>query len=247
MKRMPMFLLILLLISACGQSGQTVQPEQTAIPTFVLPKIVAYTKTLVPALTPSITPTPTLMKAGSPIPDIKLILTDPLDLLLEINDLPLAGNYYLPNAGLSPLRNSEILQNLGAEKGEEYINETGRVDGWIVSFQRGSNTASLPEEVKDSVVFYESVEGAQLSIEKYWNLNRSPDIRQILGPPTVGDLSLAFSLTKGNRVEYVYYFSYRNYVHTLELKGIESGVTLDLVEQLAGKLFAKLVSVQFQE
>jgi hypothetical protein len=247
MKTMPMFLLILLLLSACGQSGQTAQPEQTATPTFALPVIVVYTKTPVPVFTPSITPTPTLMRVASPLPEIKLIKADPQDLLLAINDLPLAGKYYLPNAGLSRLSNREIIQSLGAEKAQEYINETGRVDGWTVNYKRGSNTVSSPEEVVDSVVVYETVEGAQSSIEKYWNLNRSPDFRQILGYPTVGDLSLAISLTKGNRVQYVYYFSYSNYVHTLELKGIESGVTLDLVKQLADKLLARLVSVQFEE
>ena len=133
------------------------------------------------------------------------------------------------------------------EKGEEYINATGRVDGWIVIYERGSKTVSVPDEVIDTVVIYETLEGAQLSINEYWNLNRSPDIRKILNPPAVGDLSLALSLVKGNRVEYAYFFSFRNVVHILEIKGLESEVTLDLVEQLANKLLARLVSVQFQE
>lgn len=232
MKILPAFLLILFLLSACIPSEQPAPPTppqtQIAIPTIIL-----------------VSPTPTLIPTATTIPsatpDLRVITADPKEFLLSVYDLPLVGKYYLPKGGLSPLRNSEIIQSLGAKRGEEFIDETGRVDGWVVLYKRGASTRPVPKEIVDTVVMYQTAEGARLSIEKYWDTGLPPDIRTVLSPPLTGDLSLALSLTKRNAAEFYYYFSYRNFVHRLEVRGLEKEVTMKFVEQLAGVLLDKMV------
>ena len=228
------FLLIVVFLSACTPPGVV---EEVAQPTPTRPKIFVPTIVLV---SPTVTLVPTATLVPSATPDLRIGTTDPKEFLLSVYDLPIGGKYYLPKNGLTPLRNREVIQSMGAEKGEQFINETGRLDGWTVRYQRGASNLPLPEQIVDTVVMYQTTEGAQLSIENYATLNLSPAIRKILSPPLTGDLSLALSLTRGSTVEQYYYFSYRNYVHRLEVRGLQSEVTLELVGQLAGVLLDKL-------
>lgn len=228
------FLLIVFFLSACTPSGGV---EDVAQPTPTRPKI---TVPMIVLVSPTVTLAPTATVVPSATPDLRIVTADPKEFLLSVYDLPIGGKYYLPKKGLTPVRNVEIIQSMGSEKGEQFINETGRLDGWTVRYQRGAGNRPLPELIVDTVVMYQTTEGAQLSIEKYATLNLSPDIRKILSPPLTGDLSLALSLTKGRTVEQYYYFSYRNYVHKLEVRGLQSEVTLELVGQLAGVLLNKL-------
>ncbi len=227
---------LVMFVSACAPSEQAIQTAlaktQEAAPTN--------TSTAVPP-----TKTPTATVTPSPTPDVRVITADPKEFLLDADDLPREGKYYLPNANWkTPHRNSEILNAWGAEKGGKYINETGRVDGWIVAYKRGSSKVPLPDEVYDNVVLYQTAKGAQYSITKYGDTNLSPDFVEIQSPPAVGDLSRAFLLKKGNTSEYLYYFSYRNYLHVLDIYGLESEVNPKFVEQIAKKLLAKLEDAQ---
>ncbi len=239
MKKTPYFILIVIIFSAC-----TPQPAPTpAQTTPTLPELpqsaitaigVAPTKTLAPTVTPLPTSTP----------DLSTIKADPEDLLLELKDLPIVGEYYLPKNGLSPNRNSEIIQRLGTEKGEAYIQETGRLDGWTVTYERGITIQTIPQVIIDNISMFETIEGAQISIALDID-NLSTNYREILSPTTLGDFSRGFSYTRSNTVSYIYYFSYRNYVHALEIRGTENEVTLSFVGDIANKLLEKLVIAQF--
>ena len=230
MKTILFFYLIAFLLFACAPPVQveptTTEPARPALTFIGVPP----TGTQVPTATPIPTSTP----------DLSIITADPKNFLLELEDLPIVGKYYLPKDGLSPYRNSEIIQRLGTEKGEKYIQETGRLDGWIVTYERGVRIQTIPKVIIDNISMFQTIEGAQLSINNDVG-TLSSNYKEIVLPVTLGDFSRGFSYSRNNLVNYVYYFSYKNYVHVLEFRGTENEVTLGFVEEIANKLLDKLV------
>ena len=234
MNKAPCFLLIIFALSACT-------PPAQATPTLPEPPKIALTAIGIP---PTITVAPTATFLPTSTPDLSIITADPQIFLIEHEDLPIVGNYNLPRNGLSPYRNSEIINLMGTEKGEEYIQETGRLDGWTVTFERGIRIQTIPQVIIDTVSQFETIEGAKLSINRDAD-NLSTNYREILSPVTIGDFSRGFSFSRNNAVSYTYYFSYRNYVHVLEIRGSESEVSLDFVDDISNKLLEKLIIAQY--
>ena len=58
--------------------------------------------------------------------------------------------------------------------------------------------------------------------------------------PQVGDVSTALILKKGDTVNYIFGFSYRNYVHLMQFSGLESEVTPEFAAGIAGLLLDKM-------
>jgi hypothetical protein len=234
MKTILFFFLIAFLLLACTPPVQatptTVEPARPAL-TFIGPP-------------PTGTPAPTATPIHTSTPDLSVINVDPKNFLLELEDLPISGKYYLPKNGLSPYRNSEILQRLGAEKGELYIQETGRLDGWTAIYERGVRIQTIPQTITDNISKFETIEGAQLSINKDIS-NLSSHYREVVFPGTFGDIRRGFSYSINNSINFIYYFSHKNYVHILEFKGTENEVSLELIDAIANKLLEKLVLAQF--
>jgi hypothetical protein len=233
MKTIPFFCLIAYLLFACA-------PLEQATPTTTVPVRPALTFIGAP---PTETQAPTATPLPTSTPDLSVITADPEIFLLAPEDLPIVGKYNLPKGGLSPYRNSEIIQRLGTEKGEAYIQETGRLDGWTVIYERGVRVQTIPQVITDNVSMFQTIEGAQLSIKNDVG-NLSTNYREILLPNTTGDFSRGFSYSRNNSVNIVYYFSYKNYVHVLEFSGSENEVTLGFVDEIANKLLEKLVNAQ---
>lgn len=234
MKTILSFFLIAFLLFACAP------PEQVE-PTTTGPARPALTSIGAP---PTETQAPTATPIPTSTPDLSIITGDPKNFLLELEDLPIVGKYYLPKDGLSPYRNSEIIQRLGTEKGEKYIQETSRLDGWIVTYERGVRIQTIPQVIIDNISTFQTIEGAQLSINNDVG-TLSSNYKEIVLPGTLGDFSRGFSYSRNNSVNYVYYFSYKNYVHILEFRGTENEVTLGFVDEIANKLLDKLVIARF--
>jgi hypothetical protein len=236
MKTILSFFFIAFLLFACAPPEQveptTTEPARPALTSIGAPP----TETQAPTATATPIPTST--------PDLSTITVDPKNFLLEFEDLPIVGKYYLPKDGLSPYRNSEIIQRLGTEKGEKYIQVTGRLDGWIVTYERGVRIQTIPQVIIDNISMFQTIEGAQLSINNDVG-TLSSNYKEIVLPGTLGDFSRGFSYSRNNLVNYVYFFSYKNYVHILEFRGTENEVTLGFVDDIANKLLDKLVIARF--
>jgi len=205
---------------------------------------------ITPKPTPSLTffstqvsPTITL----SPTPDKRLILVEPKELLLEKADLPPEAMYILPGPEwISPQHNSETISEWGVEKGSKFVEETGRVDGWWVIYLRSNKEVRAPEQIKDSITMYKTIEGAQLAINTFY-INRGLELgyTELDNPIRIGDISYAL-VYKGMQsngkygVEIEIFFSYRNYVHVVGGLGGEDDVTIGYVDEITKILLRKL-------
>lgn len=236
-----LFLIAIIFITGC-------QPSETAVQTAIAQTQVALpTAMQIPTDTPlPPTPTSTATIVPSPTPDIRLIDIDPRNLLLQTNDLPIEGKYYLPGEGwTSPVLNSEIISSWTVEKGQSYLAETGRIDGWYVSYKRGRSGVLMPEEFYDNVVIYSKIEGAQIVVTKYGDRYITDDNFKEIDAPQVGDITRAFKMSKTNssgetRVWIKVTFSYRNVFHDITVWGWEKEVSLDYAVSVATKLLESL-------
>lgn len=238
-------LVICIFLPACSPSESDISTAiamtQLAMPSDTPSPIPPPTSTSTPAHTETPTPTPTST------PDLRVINVDPRKLLLEKGDLPSEGKYYLPNSSwISPHRNSEIISGWGVEEGREYLEKTGRVDGWWAAYARGTRAVLAPEEIYDNVVLYRTHEGALLIISEFSQC-RDPEngFTLIEEDLNIGDatnvcIDIEMQPSGKNRVWYRIEFLYRNIFHAVIGWGWEEEVTLEFVEGIARVLLSKL-------
>ncbi len=178
--------------------------------------------------------------AQTPTPDVRVIKTNSPLLLMNVTDLPREGKYtVLGTDWTGEVNNQAVLDAWGAEEGGKYIDETGRLDGWWIQFNRTSNGAALPSAVYDSVAVYQTVAGARLSVQKYAT-HGMQDYMEVQGIPQIGDGARAFTVKKGANVDYVLYFSFRNLQHVIEILGLESEATPAFATQLAMAVLTRM-------
>jgi hypothetical protein len=163
-------------------------------------------------------------------------------LLIDAADLPSEGKYIVPGTDWTgELDNQAVLNAWGAEEGNKYLGETGRVDGWWIQFNRTSSEAAAPSEVYDSVVLYQTVAGARLSVEKY-AAHGMKDYVEVEGTTQIGDGARAFVLKQGSNVDYLLYFSFRNFQHVVEVLGLQSEAAAAFATSVAQALLRKIES-----
>ena len=217
-------------LTSCSPSEQVIQ---TAIANTAQIATSSFLTAAIPTFTPSPSPTST--------PDLRIIKLPPEELLLSNSDLPPEAKYYLPHSSwTSPLLNNEIIQERGAEEGNAYISETGRVTGWWIVFRRGSNKTPVPEEVYDNPVMYQSSKGAQLTIIKYTSDVQADGYFEVNDAPMYGDLSRTFIRKRGSKINLLVDFSYKNYLHEVEIFGLESEATNIFMRKVIEALLTKL-------
>lgn len=114
------------------------------------------TNTITPS--PTFTITPTYTPTYTPTPDTRVIDVNPQKMILERSELPSEGKFYLYNS--TPHRNFEVISVRGRVAGTKYIDKTGRVDGWIIEYLRGTSLARVPDYVVLYPVLYKTASGS---------------------------------------------------------------------------------------
>jgi hypothetical protein len=238
---------LFMLIVGCSSA-----PSQDAIQTAIAQTeqaLPTQTSTFVPVSTntpePTFTTVPTV--APSPTPDLRVIDGNPEDFLLQREDLPKDAKYYLPGSDwISPHRNSEVVSGWGIDKGREYLEKTGRVDGWWVYYDRGTKTVIAPEEVYDNAILFRTAEGARRLISEYGNCSDPEsgftklDTDLKIGDMTAVCMKREMQSSGDNRAWYLIEFSYRNFGHTVMGWGWENEVRPEYLQAIAQTLLAKL-------
>lgn len=180
--------------------------------------------------------------APTSTPDLQLLKANAPVLLLNVADLPSQGKYLLPvPSGSGELDNQAVLDAWGADAGGKYISDTGRLDGWWIQFNRTADGSGVPAEVYDSIVLYQSSVGARLSVRTYADHGMQA-YTELQGIPRLGDGARAFVLKDAGKVDYVLYFSFRNFQHIVEIVGLENEATPAFAIGLAQALLQKLRS-----
>jgi len=153
-KLIVLIVLTILFVVACSS------PPEIVVETVIVEVTAKPTATTVSTATtePTATVEPTATLTPSPTPDVRVIDIDPRKMVMPREILPAEGKYYLVHE--TPHRNSEILSTWGTDKGREYLEATGRVDGWVVVYVRGTATVRMPEYVHANAVLYRTAEGA---------------------------------------------------------------------------------------
>lgn len=224
-------------MTACAPSEKAISTAiaqtQAAQPTATLSPTALPTHTPIPSLTPTITASP------PPTPDLRIIQIEPKEFLLQKIDLPPAGKYFLPGAGwISPSHNQEVVASRTVEDGRKYLAETGRIDGWYVTYKRGTNSVSMPEEVTNLVVEFATAQGAQVLLNKYLIQDLKKDgYTELQNAPQIGDATRMFikkEMQSGgdNRVWFLFAFTYKNYYNEIEIWGWESDVAQKFAQAL---------------
>lgn len=243
--------IIAIFVSGCQPSETAIQTAmaetQNALPT--LTKTVLPTKTSTLTNTPEPTPTETEIPSStptpSPTPDERIIEIGPEVFLLEKEDLPQDAKYYLPGSSWkSPHRNSEIISGWGREEGQKYLEETGRIDGWVVYYARGTSTVRAPEQIYHNIIQYETVHGAQIAMEM-----ESPNVDVVyqivdddyeLGDKTMISKFREMQPSGEYRIIYSVETAYRNYQSRVSGWGWEKEFDLEYVIQIAEIALNKL-------
>jgi len=269
MKKLTLIMILTLLLSACTSGTPTIDPSsvQTAIaqtaaanPTATSTQMPTETPTatLTPTETATSTPTSTSTDTPSPTPDLRVIDADPYTFLLKAEDLPKDAHYYLPDSSwISPHRNYEVVSGWTVDKGRAYLAATGRVDGWWVDYERGSNTVIAPEQIYDNPVLFRTIAGAQLLLTKFGTCV-NPDLTQgrkyipVQTELKIGDMTNVclyreMQSNGENWVDLCIEFSYRNVAHGIDGMGREKDVQLDYLATVARTLLAKLEAMPLSD
>jgi len=261
MKRL--FLLISVLLVACSS-----KPSQDAIQTAIAETSVAEvpapqvastqtpsptvtvestnTATAKPTSTSTVEPTATF--APSPTPDTRIIIGDAEDYILPKNDL--LDKYILRPGDSTPHLSEEILSARGAEEGKAYLEETGRIKGWIIWYNLASPTAIAPEWIRSYIVMYKTAEGPALAMGPKWNKDffdkiAQGELERVDMKLDLGDENIVYferkRLSSGQyQVTYYIEFRYRNVWAEILGEGLEPNVRHDYLENLARIILKKL-------
>ena len=233
-KRYVLALLLISFFAGCQPSKQVIQTDgvqtRTATPTYTITPQPTFTSTLM------------LVPIPSSTPDVRVIKTDIRKFLLQQTDLPLEGRYYLPSSSSSsPHHNYEIIQDVGQAFGDQYINETGRMDGWYANYARGGGDSSLPVEILNSVVAFGSVEGARVYMERYvQGFNLAAGYVTMETDLEIGDSTAVFEKKDGETVNYVIEFSCRNFIQRIVGIGLKADADKKLIVDIAYLLLNRL-------
>jgi hypothetical protein len=231
MKRLLLILsLFVLMLSACGTTG-----PQPAVPS------------------PTGNPIRETSPAASETParEHRTTAEELAEFLLKPEDLPVEAHYYLPDSSYtSPYDNTAVVSSWGGEKGWEYLQRTGRVDGYWVEYLRGSEDITAPEEMFCNIVKFETTQGAQLSLTDYnlvvidapdgkeWSFVNLPELD--LGDTNIILTSKELQDNGENRIWYRIEFTYKSYVGVVAGHGWEDEVQPEFIERAARSVLAKL-------
>jgi hypothetical protein len=254
--RRAIVLFILVSLAACNTTRATELPTQTA-DTVTEVEIPTPTTTLTPTNTPTATltstvaptNTPTTTPTTSPTPDLRVINLSPKEFILTPEDLPPEGLFYLPSSRYEgPVDIMFYINGWGELKSGEFIGKTGWLDGWWVTYLRGSEGTGAPERIYNRVTMFQTASGAQASVQEY-NPATTPwldeewdvlDVEMNLGDTNITTLRVQpLDVTK----ELAWYritFSYRNYEVIVEVKDWSNFINHDYVEAAARAVLAKL-------
>jgi len=237
-------ILIFFLLISCSPSVPSQGMIQTAI---------AETQAVAPTFTNTNIPVPTLTSTitvtASPTPDLRIITDDPQGFLLKPEDLPREAKYYLPNsAWISPHLNSEVVSGWTVEKGKEYLARTGRINGWVVYYAKGTRTVYAPDEIFNNVIMFNSSAGASLFVTDYSYRKRFPKEEweavdnKIENLGQVYDVERKVQVTSGGdkKIQYCISFAYYNYGVVTCGIGLEKDIVPEIIETGARAVLKKL-------
>lgn len=239
MNRVLLTVLTAAVLSACAQSApEIVVVTATPAPITATPKPTT-TPTATPTFTPTLVPTAT--------PDVRVINTSPRDIVLKQDELPQEGRFFLYDE--TPHRNSEIISAFGAEEGARYLDGSGRIDGWIKGYARGTTTTRVPEYLEINAILYKTADGPSYADTV---LGVCDEDNPLVDEPEIGDhaslcLGREMQPSGKNYLIYTLNIDYRNVRMQFWAYGFEGSFDLEWLFGVAEKQIEKLSGLPLSE
>jgi hypothetical protein len=245
-------LLVLIILTSCSPSGsQTSNPVANAKSAQI-----PLTPTVISSNTPSPTdrpvPTPPNTVTPHPTPDERVIDADPGSMLLALDDLPEDGQFNIFD--MINYRNEYLIQTRSGEEWKKRIERQGRIDGWIVVFDRGTRDARVPESFSTRVILYKTILGPMYSLDERGGpcIHSHYEYTLIDDELGIGDRSfLCLSIIEHpsgkDRLDYWIPIHYRNVLVDLHASGFEDSFDADWVKNIASLQIEKISSLPLSE
>jgi hypothetical protein len=239
-------------LAACAPSLEAIQTAdaetQAVIPGSTFTPVPP-TRTPTATLTITETPTKVPAKTLSPTLDPLYFQSNLKAFLVQEADIPPLANYtssFHPPVFVS---NADFSQSMGAD-GNEYLGETGRINGWEVSvdFEGDPDLAIPPFGFNNQVDLFYTIEGAQLALARSANRYITENgFAEVNSPFTNGEVNRAFYLRYQEQTDsgqysliYIIMFSYRNVVETVQESGLERPIDPIFMADIAQRLLVRL-------
>jgi hypothetical protein len=160
--------------------------------------------------------------------------------VLTKKEIPQEGRFYLYYE--TPHRNSEIISGWGADDGARYLDESGRVDGWIKGYARGTTTTRVPEYLEIAAILYKSASGGSYADSV---LGVCPEDWMLVDEPDIGDhssLCLRKEMQPSGKsyITYELNIDYRNVRAQFWATGFEASFDLEWLFAVANLQIEKL-------
>ncbi len=270
MKNLFYCLIIILTLSGCGTSllGKNNEFERAALVATESPSSTPEpTKTPLPTSTATVVPSPT--------PDTRVINIDPANLMLGKPDLPEELKYYIPpkdqvrrnswydtRSGTYPQKNPRHVAYMWTNQAaaDVYLNETGRIYGYVVMYYRKGNPKSdYPAEIYDEVSLFRTSAGAEKALDIWGDrvkfINQNWKSFEELPSPMVGDASrlMTYTITTYDRSDpetrraYYLIFSVRNITHYMFFYGREGQLEETNVVEIGNTIASKMYEAELSE
>ena len=186
-------------------------------------------------------------------PDVRVIRYPSKNLILSQWDLPFEGYYYLPSSSSTgPITEMTFINAWGEENANEYMTQTGWIEGHWVAYYRGSEGVGGPEKVYNSVNIFENTTGAQASVLQYNPTETSwvdenwtvVDIEMELGDTNITTEKRESVDVSKEITWYRITFSYRNVEVIVEARDWADQISHEFVENAARAVLARIEAVE---
>jgi hypothetical protein len=147
----------------------------------------------------------------------------PQDLMLEAEDMP--GDYIIIEDLSGQKPNSDLIMDSDEpEARDQYLEATGRIDGWEHRFVLVETTQELPGFILNQVVTYETIEGARIALA--WPATENREVVDM--DRKIGDMMI-FSQTTFTAPDESIWMDYRvEFVHNNILGAISTYAPEDI-------------------
>jgi hypothetical protein len=216
MKKIYYLILLIFVLTSCTPSSEAIQ---TAIALTQGPKVTV-----------------------APTDDIRVIKSRPKDLILSRFDLPLNDQYYPRDS--YRIANSDIISDWGEEKANEFIEKTGRIDGWFISFYPDNPRKLLSPLIFQKLVQYETTEGANLALMIHHS-NENSELTVLEESYDLGDSTIIYRLRRlSDSSEYLVTYrvetAYQNYTSIIDCFGRDDKLNVEIAINFAEIALSKL-------
>ena len=178
---------------------------------------------------------------------IQVISGDPREFVLQMEDLPPGIRYYTPPEFDYATSNEYILLHRGVTDGQEFIDATGRLGGWLLAYSRYDPDDPAPATFSSEATLFQDSKGSRKTVSEFNSARLYPeagwqvvDAGVKLGDQVMIERRPEVDFSGEAAVAYRIEFAFRNVVGNLYVYGLEKDLSLENAVDYAAKMLEKM-------